>query len=129
MEEHEQLKRELLAALAELQKSIEGYAGALNRARQLARQGYTTAVNLKKRVGREELAGKDLPAGITEVLSYRIPAFRYKRVLLCCAAFSIHCSIFPTASVIEKFGEELQAYTVSKAPFTSPGTNPFRRLR
>jgi hypothetical protein len=68
VEESEQLKKELLTALAELQKQIEAYAKVLNHARHLARQGYTTAVNLKKRVGREELAGKDLPAGITEAL-------------------------------------------------------------
>src|SRR5262249_34306960 len=68
MEEREQLKKELLVALAALQKQIEGYAGALNMARQLAREAYTTAVNLKKRVGREELAGKDLPAGIIDAL-------------------------------------------------------------
>jgi hypothetical protein len=67
-EEREQLKKELLAALAELQKQSEEYARALNQARQLARQGYTTAVNLKKRVGREELTGKDLPAGVTAAL-------------------------------------------------------------
>lgn len=68
VEEREQSKKELLAALTELQKQIETYGKALNLARQLARQGHATAVNLKKRVGREELAGKDLPAGITEAL-------------------------------------------------------------
>src|SRR5262249_47345698 len=68
VEERAQLKKELLAALAELQKQIEEYARALNLARHLARQGYATAVNLKKRVGRGELAGKDLPAGINGAL-------------------------------------------------------------
>lgn len=55
-----------------------------------------------------------VPAGTTEVLSYRMPAFRYRRVLVWYAAFSDHCSLFPTASVIEKLGEELKAYAVSK---------------
>jgi small-conductance mechanosensitive channel len=68
LEEREQLKKELLAALDEQNKQIDAYAKALNHARQLARQQHTTAVNLKKRVGREELAGKDLPAGLTEAL-------------------------------------------------------------
>ena len=40
VEEREQLKKELLAALAELQQHIEGYGRDLNLARQLARQGY-----------------------------------------------------------------------------------------
>src|SRR5262249_15531100 len=68
VEEREQLTKELRTALAELQQQIERYAKALNLARHLARQGYATAVNLKKRVGREELAGKDLPAGINAAL-------------------------------------------------------------
>src|SRR5215475_8624435 len=55
-----------------------------------------------------------VPPGTAEVLSYRIPAFKYKRVLVWYAAFSDHCSLFPTASVIEKLGKELKAYTVSK---------------
>ena len=55
-----------------------------------------------------------VPAGTTEVLSYRMPAFKYKKVLVWYAAFSDHCSLFPTASVIEKLGEELKAYSVSK---------------
>lgn len=65
-----------------------------------------------------------VPSGTTEVLSYRIPAFRYKRVLLWYAAFSDHCSLFPTASVIEKLGEELKAYTVSKGTIHFPTDKP-----
>jgi hypothetical protein len=68
MAQREELKKELLAGLGELAKHTDAYAAALNHARQLARQQYATAVNLKKRVGREELAGKDLPAGVTEAL-------------------------------------------------------------
>ena len=65
-----------------------------------------------------------VPAGTTEVLSYRIPAFRYKRVLVWYAAFSDHCSLFPTASVIEKLGKELKAYTVSKGTIHFPTDKP-----
>ena len=65
-----------------------------------------------------------VPAGTTEVLSYRIPAFRYKRVLVWYAAFSDHCSLFPTASVIEKLGEQLKAYTVSKGTIHFPIDKP-----
>jgi len=65
-----------------------------------------------------------VPAGTTEVLSYRIPAFSYRRVLVWYAAFSDHCSLFPTASVIEKLGEELKAYTVSKGTIHFPTDKP-----
>lgn len=65
-----------------------------------------------------------VPAGTTEILSYRIPAFRYKRVLVWYAAFSDHCSLFPTASVIEKLGEQLKAYEVSKGTIHFPTDKP-----
>src|SRR5262250_1036055 len=55
-----------------------------------------------------------LPAEATEVISYGIPAFKYKKVLIWYAAFADHCSLFPTASVINKFKDELKGYRVSK---------------
>ena len=35
-----------------------------------------------------------VPAETIEVISYGIPAFKYKRILMWYAAFSDHCSIF-----------------------------------
>ena len=55
-----------------------------------------------------------LPADAEEVISYRIPAFKHKRIVLWYAAFSNHCSLFPTASVIAKFKDELKGYTTAK---------------
>lgn len=49
-----------------------------------------------------------------EVISYGIPAFKHKKVIVWYAAFSEHCSLFPTASVIAKFKDELKGYRVSK---------------
>lgn len=60
------------------------------------------------------------PPEATEAISYEIPALRYNRVLVWFAAFSTHCSFFPTASVIEKFREELKGYTVSKGDDSVP---------
>src|SRR4029077_20825703 len=59
------------------------------------------------------------PAETTEVISYGIPAFKingpkYKGMLMWYAAFSDHCSLFPTASVIKTFKEDLKDYRVSK---------------
>ena len=50
----------------------------------------------------------------SEVISYSIPAFRQKKVIVWYAAFSGHCSLFPTAAMIEKFKDELKGYTISK---------------
>src|ERR1700683_2994262 len=60
-----------------------------------------------------------VPAEATETISYRMPAFKHKRVLVWFAAFASHCSLFPTAAVIERFRDELEGFTTSK------GTVPF----
>jgi len=59
------------------------------------------------------------PVETTEVISYGIPAFKidgpkYKGMLMWYAAFSDHCSLFPTASVIRRFKEDLKDYKLSK---------------
>ncbi|MGB7848366.1 MAG: DUF1801 domain-containing protein, partial [Candidatus Acidiferrum sp.] len=54
------------------------------------------------------------PPEAAETISYGIPAFRYKGVLVWFAAFSKHCSFFPTAAVIEKFKNELKGFPISK---------------
>lgn len=65
-----------------------------------------------------------VPPEATETISYRIPAFKYKGVLVWFAAFSNHCSLFPTASVIEQFKDELKSYTVSKGTIHFPVDKP-----
>jgi uncharacterized protein YdhG (YjbR/CyaY superfamily) len=55
-----------------------------------------------------------LPPEAVETISYRIPAFKYKKVLVWFAAFSDHCSLFPTAAVIEAFRNELKGFSISK---------------
>src|SRR5271154_4013658 len=51
-----------------------------------------------------------VPPEATEIISYRIPAFKHKRVLVWFAAFSYHCSLFPTAAIIETFKKELKGF-------------------
>ncbi len=54
------------------------------------------------------------PKEAMETISYKMPAFKYKEVLIWFAGFSDHCSLFPTAAVIETFKNELKGYTTSK---------------
>lgn len=61
-----------------------------------------------------------VPAEAVEIISYQIPAFRTKKVLVWYAGFSKHCSLFPTASVIEEFRDELAEFTVSKGTVQFP---------
>jgi uncharacterized protein YdhG (YjbR/CyaY superfamily) len=65
-----------------------------------------------------------VPSEATEIISYRIPAFKYKRVLVWFAAFSNHCSLFPTASVIEAFKSELKGFSTSKGTIHFPTDKP-----
>jgi len=55
-----------------------------------------------------------VPSEATETISYRMPAFRHNGVLVWFAAFADHCSLFPTAAVIEKFKNELKSFSTSK---------------
>jgi uncharacterized protein YdhG (YjbR/CyaY superfamily) len=65
-----------------------------------------------------------LPPRATETISYRIPAIEYKGVLVWFAAFSNHCSLFPTASVIEAFKNELRGFSLSKGTIHFPTDKP-----
>ena len=66
-----------------------------------------------------------VPAEATEGISYGIPAFMYKGPLVWFAAFSNHCSLFPTASVIKAFQNELQGFETSKGTIHFPVDKPF----
>jgi uncharacterized protein YdhG (YjbR/CyaY superfamily) len=65
-----------------------------------------------------------VPPEAREAISYGMPAFRYKGVLVWFAAFSDHCSLFPTASVIETFKSELKRFHTSKGTIHFPVDKP-----
>jgi uncharacterized protein YdhG (YjbR/CyaY superfamily) len=65
-----------------------------------------------------------VPAEAVEIISYRMPAFRHKGVLVWYAAFSGHCSLFPTASVVRMFKDELRGFSTSKGTIQFPTDKP-----
>jgi uncharacterized protein YdhG (YjbR/CyaY superfamily) len=65
-----------------------------------------------------------VPPEATEIISYRIPAFKHKGVLVWFAGFSDHCSLFPTASVIDAFKNELKGFSTSKGTIQFPTDKP-----
>ena len=65
-----------------------------------------------------------VPAEATEAISYGIPAFKYQGTLVWFAAFSNHCSLFPTASVIKAFKNELKGFETSKGTIHFPMDKP-----
>jgi uncharacterized protein YdhG (YjbR/CyaY superfamily) len=65
-----------------------------------------------------------VPPDSTEIISYKIPAFKHKKVLVWYAAFANHCSLFPTAAVIEAFKDELKGFSTSKGTIHFPTNKP-----
>jgi uncharacterized protein YdhG (YjbR/CyaY superfamily) len=65
-----------------------------------------------------------VPRDATETISYRIPAFKHNGMLVWYAAFADHCSLFPTASVLEAFKDELKGFKTSKGTIQFPTEQP-----
>lgn len=65
-----------------------------------------------------------LPPEAIDTISYRIPAFKYKGSMVWFAAFSNHRSLFPTASVVEAFMNELKGFSTSKGTIHFPTDKP-----
>jgi uncharacterized protein YdhG (YjbR/CyaY superfamily) len=67
-----------------------------------------------------------VPKETTEVISYGMPMFKYNGMLVGYAAFSKHCSLFPTGSgVIEQFKKELAGYRTSRGTIQFPSEKGF----
>jgi uncharacterized protein YdhG (YjbR/CyaY superfamily) len=65
------------------------------------------------------------PGEATEVISYGMPMFKYKGMLMGYAAFRKHCSLFlATSSLLEKFKNELSRYQTSKVTIRFPTDKP-----
>jgi len=65
------------------------------------------------------------PKEATEVISYGMPAFRYKGALVGYAAFTKHCSFFPmSASLLDDFKSELGDLRTSKGTLQFPLDKP-----
>ena len=66
-----------------------------------------------------------VPPEATEGISYGIPMFKYKGMLVGYAAFAKHCSLFPTGSgVFKKFEKELKDFPTSKGTIRFPVDKP-----
>jgi uncharacterized protein YdhG (YjbR/CyaY superfamily) len=65
-----------------------------------------------------------VPPEATESISYGIPVFKHKGVIVWFAAFRDHCSLFPGASVIAAFKDDLKEYQTSKGTIRFPLDKP-----
>jgi uncharacterized protein YdhG (YjbR/CyaY superfamily) len=66
-----------------------------------------------------------VPKETEEVISYHIPMFKYRGMLVGYAAYAKHCSLFPTGSgVIDKFAKELKGYSTNKGTIRFTADKP-----
>ena len=66
-----------------------------------------------------------VPKDTVETISYRIPTYKYKGMLVCFAAFAKHCSLFlATSSIPEPIREELKDHLASKGTIQFPVDKP-----
>ena len=65
-----------------------------------------------------------VPVEAAECISYGMPTFKYRGVVLHYAAFAKHCSLFPGPAVIDEFKDELQGYKTSKGTIQFPVDKP-----
>ena len=66
-----------------------------------------------------------VPKATTEVISYGIPMFKYKGMLVGYAAFAKHCSLFPMSmAVIAEFKNELKSFHTFKGTIQFPLDKP-----
>lgn len=59
-----------------------------------------------------------------EVISYNMPAYKGKGIIVYFAAFKNHISLFPTSSGVSAFEEELKPYKHSKGTIQFPISKP-----
>jgi uncharacterized protein YdhG (YjbR/CyaY superfamily) len=64
------------------------------------------------------------PPETTEGISWRMPMFKYKGMLLGLAAFAKHCSVFPGPAVIAALKSDLKGFHTSKGTIQFPLDRP-----
>ncbi|HEY8714246.1 MAG TPA: DUF1801 domain-containing protein [Candidatus Acidoferrum sp.] len=65
-----------------------------------------------------------VPTGTVETISYSIPAFKHNGIIVWFAGFAKHCSLFPTAAIIDEFQAELRDFKLSKGTIQFTAEKP-----
>ena len=66
-----------------------------------------------------ELIHKACPE-VVETIKWGMPAYSYKRILVCFAVFKHHIGFFPTPSAVKAFEKDLTNYKTSKGAVQFP---------
>ena len=83
---------------------------------------YINAAPKETRVKLREMRAiiRSTAKGATESLKWGMPAYSYKRILVCFAVFKHHIGFFPTPSAVKAFEKDLTSYKTSKATIQFP---------
>ena len=85
---------------------------------------FTLSPEIRERMESVRGTVMELAPQAEEVISYNMPAFRLKEILLWYAAFRKHIGIYPKAATIEAFRNELKGYKTSKGAIQFPHNRP-----
>ena len=80
--------------------------------------------NVQTALQRVRQAIKEAAPQAREVISYSMPAFKQKGILVWFAAFKNHIGFFPKVSAMEAFKEQLAGYQTSKGTIRFPLDKP-----
>jgi uncharacterized protein YdhG (YjbR/CyaY superfamily) len=80
--------------------------------------------NVQTTLQKVRQAIKDVAPKAQEVISYSMPAFKQKGILVWFAAFKNHIGFFPKVSAMEAFKEQLAGYQTSKGTIRFPLDKP-----
>lgn len=88
--------------------------------------GYIAAfpVNIQSILNELRMTIKKAAPDAVEKISYSMPAFTQKGILVYFAAYSKHIGFYPTSSVVEAFKNELSDYKHSKGTIQFPLDKP-----
>jgi uncharacterized protein YdhG (YjbR/CyaY superfamily) len=81
-------------------------------------------IDIQKRLEKLRVTIRKAAPESEEVISYGMPAFRMKRILVYFAAHGNHIGFYPTSSGIKNFEKELSLYKTSKGAVQFPYDRP-----
>ncbi|HAX73377.1 MAG TPA: hypothetical protein DCY20_07625 [Firmicutes bacterium] len=80
--------------------------------------------NIQERLIALRTIVKKVAPEVEETFAYKMPAYKYKGVLVYFSAFKNHIGFYPTNSGIEAFQDELTGYKFSKGAIQFPHNKP-----
>jgi len=80
--------------------------------------------DVRTRLERIRATVRETAPRATEVISYGMPAYKMKKILVYFAAHKNHIGLYPTPAVTSVFKEELKPYEAGKGSIKFPNDKP-----